>query len=392
MDIGKLKDAVAREIDKRYTPLSELSRKIHDSPETAMKERRASGWLTDFLKKDGFSVVKGVAGMPTAFRGDYGKGKPVIAFLAEYDALPKIGHGCGHNLIATCSTAAAIATKVAVDKLGGSVIIFGTPAEEADAGKAIMVGKGVFKGLDAVMMAHPGVRNYVLTSALACQTLEVEFFGRASHAAANPEGGINALEAMILSFNAIDALRQHVKEKARIHGIITDGGEAPNVVPAHTAATFLVRAADDEYLDILKEKVIVCFAGAATATGAELKYRWADVRYEPMLNNVTMAKLFRMNMKSLGHDFPLSSEDERSGSLDAGNVSQLVPAIHPTVAIAPLDVLVHSEGFAEVAATDAALRIMLGAAKALAMTAVDLLASPQTLAGVRAEFQKSKKS
>lgn len=392
LDIEKLKAAVAKEIDKRYAPLDELSRRIHDNPETAMQERRAAGWLTDFLKENGFTVVKGIAGLPTAFRGVYGKGKPVIAFLAEYDALPKIGHGCGHNLIATSAVAAALGAKLAVDKFGGSIIVYGTPAEEADAGKAIMVEKGVFKGLDAVMMIHPAVGDRVLTNALACQTLEVEFFGKAAHAAAYPEGGINALEAMILSFNAIDALRQHIKEKARIHGIITDGGEAPNVVPAHTAGTFLVRAADDEYLDTLKERVISCFAGAAAATGAELKYRWDKVRYAPMLNNVTLAKLFRKNMQALGCSIPLGGPDKWSGSSDTGNVSQLVPAIHPMIAIAPPGVLIHSTQFAEVAATDAALRTMLNAAKAMAMTAVDLLASPETLVGVRAEFQKSKKT
>jgi amidohydrolase len=390
LDIDKLKAAVAREIDKRYAQLGELSRKIHDNPETAMQERRATNWLTEFLKENGFTVVKGVAGMPTAFRCYCGKGKPAIGFLAEYDALPKIGHACGHNLIATSSVAAAVATKVAVDKLGGSIVVYGTPAEEADAGKAIMAGKGAFKDLDVAMIVHPG-GNQVMMNVLACQTLEVEFFGRAAHAAAIPESGINALEAMILSYNAINALRQHIKEKARIHGIITDGGEAPNVVPAHTAATFLVRAQDDKYLDILKEKVINCFSGAAAATGAELKYRWADVRYAPMLNNITLAKLFRKNMQALGHSIPLGDSDKWSGSSDVGNVSQLVPAIQPMVPIASKKVLIHSSGFAAAAGKEKALRVLLDAAKAMAMTAVDLLASPETLAGVRAEFQKSKK-
>ena len=187
-------------------------------------------------------------------------------------------------------------------------------------------------------------------NALACQTLEVEFFGKAAHAAADPEAGINALEAMILSFNAIDALRQHIKEKARIHGIITDGGEAPNIVPAHTAATFLVRAEDDAYLDILKERVLNCFAGAAAATGAELKYKWADVRYAAMNNNMTLARLFRKNMQSLGRPIPLGDNGKWSGSSDVGNVSRLAPTIQPMVGIAPKDVLIHSPQFREVAA------------------------------------------
>jgi len=387
-----LKSAIAGEIDTRSSQLAELSRKIHDNPETAMKERRAAAWLMGFLKENGFSVSKGVSGMPTAFRGVYGKGKPVIGFLAEYDALPKIGHACGHNLIAASAVAAGVAAKVAVDEFGGSIVVYGTPAEEADAGKAIMAGKGAFKDLDAAMITHPGGGNRVVMNTLACQTLDVEFFGRAAHAAADPEAGINALEAMILSFNAIDALRQHIREKARVHGIITDGGDAPNIVPAHSAATFLIRAEDDEYLDVLKDKVMNCFAGAAAATGAELKYRWADVRYATMLNNMTMARLFRKNMQSLGRSIPLGDADKWSGSSDVGNVSQLVPTIQPMVAIAPDDVLIHSPEFAEAAAKEEALRILLDAARAMAMTAADILASPETLAEVRAEFQKIKKN
>ncbi|MBN1161604.1 MAG: M20 family metallopeptidase [Dehalococcoidales bacterium] len=389
MNTEKFKASITGEIDRRYKQLSRLSRNIHDNPETAMQERRAAVWLTDFLKENGFIITKGTAGMPTAFHGIYGKGKPVIGFLAEYDALPKIGHACGHNLIATSTVAAAIAAKTAADKFGGSIVVYGTPAEEADAGKAIMAKKGAFRELDAAMITHPG-GNQVLFHALACQTLEVEFFGKAAHAAADPAAGVNALEAMILSFNAINALRQHIRDTARVHGIITDGGDAPNVVPAHSAATFLVRAGDDKYLDVLKDKVISCFAGAAASTGAELKYRWADVRYAAMLNNVTLAKIFRKNMQALGHSIPLGRSGNFGGSSDVGNVSQLVPTIQPMVAIASKKVLIHSPEFAKAAGKEESLRIMLDAAKAMAMTAADLMASPETLAAVRTEFRKNK--
>jgi amidohydrolase len=385
----KLKATIAGEIDRRYKQFSELNRKIHDNPETAMKERRAAAWLTDFLKENGFTVTKSIAGMPTAFCGNYGKGKPVIGFLAEYDALPRIGHACGHNLIATSAVAAAVAAKTAADKFGGSIIVYGTPAEESDAGKAIMAKKGTFKDLDAAMITHPG-GNRVLFHSLACQTLEVDFFGKAAHAAADPAAGVNALEAMILSFNAINSLRQHIKDNARVHGIITDGGDAPNVVPAHSAATFLVRAAEDKYLDTLKDKVIDCFAGAAAATGAELKYRWADVRYATMLNNTTLARLFRKNMQTLGRSIPLGSSGSFGGSSDVGNVSQLVPTIQPMVRIAPKEVLIHSPEFAKAAGKEKSLRIMLDAAKAMAMTAADLMGNPETLAAVRTEFRKNK--
>ncbi len=392
MDIDRLKTVIAKEIDKLSPRLGALSKKIHDNPEIAMQEKRAAAWLVEFLKGSGFSVTKGTAGMPTAFRANYGKGKPAIAFLAEYDALPKIGHGCGHNLIATSAVAAGCAAKLIVDEYGGSVSVFGTPAEEVNAGKAIMAEKGSFDGLDAVIMTHPGGGNYVTYNALACQTLDVEFFGKAAHAAADPESGINALEAMILSYNAINALRQHIKETARIHGIITDGGEAANIVPAHTAANFIVRARDDAYLDILKEKVINCFTGAAAATGAELKYHWADVRYAPMLNNLILAKLFHKNMRSLGHAIALYEGDHWGGSSDVGNVSWLVPTIQPTVAITPRNILIHTVEFRKIAATKKALNIILDAAKAMAMTTADLLADPATLAAARAELEKNKKS
>jgi amidohydrolase len=391
LDIEKLKAAIAKNIDSSSPKLGELSQKIHDNPEIAMQEHKASAWLTDFLKEHGFKVEKGIAGMPTAFKATYGKGKPVIAFLAEYDALPKIGHGCGHNLIATSAVAAGLGTKLAVDELGGSVIVFGTPAEEANAGKAIMAEKGAFDGLDAVMIVHPGGGNRVILNALACQTLDIEFFGKAAHAAADPELGINALEAMILSFNAIDALRQHIREKARIHGIITDGGEAPNIVPAHTAGTFIVRAEDDAYLDDLKVRVFNCFTGAAAATGARLEYHWAPVRYASMLNNITLAKLFRNNMQNLGHSIPLGEDERWTGSSDVGNVSQLVPTIQPMVGIAPPHILIHSTEFAEVAGTKKALNIILDSAKAMAITAAELLANPKTLDAIRAEFEKNKK-
>jgi len=387
VDIGELKAALIKEIDSGAAPLGELSQNIHDNPETAMRERRAAGWLAAYLESNGFSVEKGCYQLPTAFRAVYGKGKPVIGFLAEYDALPNVGHACGHNLIATSAVAAGVASKVAVDKLGGSIVVYGTPGEEGDAGKAIMAERGAFKELDAVMICHPGGGNEVVMNALACQTLEVEFIGKAAHAAAEPEAGVNALEALILAYNAVNALRQHIRDKARIHGIITRGGDAANIVPAHTAASFLVRATDNNYLEELKEKVLNCFTGAAIATGATLKHRWADERYEVMKNNLTLAKMFQKNMQSLGRQIPLGSVDKFGGSSDVGNVSTLAPTIQPYVGIAPPDVLIHSAEFAKAAATKKALNAMLDAAKAMAMTAADLLANPDTLRAVREEFK-----
>ena len=388
LDTGQLKASVAGEIDARYQQLAELSQKIHANPELAFQEVKAAAWLTEYLAGNGFSVEPGICELPTAFRGSYGRGKPAIAVLAEYDALPEAGHACGHNLIATSAIAAGVASRLAVDTFGGSILVIGTPGEELYGGKAIMVEKGAFDGVDMAMMVHPGVVNTTVIQALACQTLEVEFFGKAAHAAACPEAGINALEAMIQSFVAINSLRQHIKDRARIHGIITDGGEVANIVPAHSAGNFIVRAEDDNYLDELKERVINCFAGAAAASGARLEYKWGGVRYAAMRNNMTMARLFRQNMQSLGRRMRTIGHRGYFGSTDMGNVSHVVPGIHPLVAIAPPRVLIHSPQFALAAASEAGIRGLLDGAKAMAMTVVDLLANPEIAARVKDEFRR----
>ncbi len=390
MDVEKLKASVRGEIDSRRHQLAELSLKIHSCPELGFQEVKAASWLTQYLEENGFSIERGVCELPTAFRGSYGQGKPVIAILAEYDALPELGHACGHNLIATCAVGAGVASQPAIDRFGGSILIIGTPAEELYGGKVIMANRGAFNNVDIAMMVHPGAYDTATTSTLACQALEVEFFGKAAHAAAKPEAGINALEAMLNSFAAINSLRQHIKDKARIHGIITDGGEAANIVPAHSAGTFLVRAEDDVYLDELKQKVLNCFIGAATASGARLEYRWGNIRYALLRNNLTLARLFRQNMQSLGRKVKLSEPDKAFGSTDMGNVSQLVPSIHPFVAIAPEEVVAHSPQFASAAASEAGIQGLLDAAKALAMTVVDLVANPEIVSKVKREFQQEK--
>jgi amidohydrolase len=284
--------------------------------------------------------------------------------------------------------AAAMAARRAADELGGKIIVYGTPGEEGAGGKVIMAAAGAFRDADAAMELHPGGGHNVITRVLTVQNLEVEFIGKAAHAAADPEIGINALAAMILSYNAIDALRQHIKSTERIHGIITDGGEAPNIVPSHTAASFMVRAINDVDLDALQPRVLSCFAGAAAATGAEFKYKWDPMRFCAIRNNLTMAKLFQKNMSELGVAIPLGEDSKPAGSTDVGNVSQIIPAIHPFVGIAPGTVPIHSPEFAKIAGTEDALKRILDGAKAMAMTAADLLASPETLKKVKAEFQK----
>lgn len=391
MDTKQLKDLVLNELETGRRRLGELSMQIHSNPELGFHEDRAADLLTDFLDENGFSVERGICGLPTAFKARYGTGKPFIAILAEYDALPGLGHGCGHNIISTSAAGAGMAARTAVDRLGGSIFVIGTPAEEMYGGKAIMAEKGAFKELDAAMIVHPGTVDAATIQALACQTLDIEFFGRAAHAAAQPERGINALDAMLQSYNAINALRQHIRGTARVHGIITHGGDAANVVPAYSAGNFIVRAVEDDYLDELKEKILNCFIGAATATGARLEYKWGE-RYAPLLNNLTLARLFADNMGTLGRNIALADPDSFFGSTDMGNVSQILPGIHPFVAIAGPEILLHSAEFALAAASDDGTKGMMDAAGAMAMTVVDLLACPEKLAEAKEEFEhRSKK-
>jgi amidohydrolase len=386
LEIEKLKLKIKDSVESQSQQLIRLSLDIHDNPELGLKEEKASAWLTGYLVDSGFHVERDIAGLSTAFRATYGQGSPRVALLAEYDALPKIGHGCGHNIIAAAAVGAGVASKCVIDQLGGSIVVLGTPAEEVLGGKIDMVKTGIFKEIDVAMLVHPNTRNMPTEEALACSSLEVEFFGRAAHAAGQPHRGINALDAMILAFTSINSLRQHVRGDARIHGIITDGGEAPNIVPVHSAAVFLVRALDDDYLAELKDKVLNCFTGASIATGARLEYRWRDKTYAPMKNNMTLAGLFKQNLESLGRQVEAFDPRFGLGSTDMGNVSQMVPSIHPTIAIAPPGVLIHTPEFAAAAASEAGHKGLMDAAKAMAMTVVDILGQPGILDKIKQEF------
>jgi amidohydrolase len=385
-DLLSLKSSIKTDIDSHRQQLTELSLKIHSNPECGFNEYKASNWLVQYLENNYFKVKLGICQLETAFKAVYGKKKPAIAIIAEYDALPQLGHACGHNLIASIAVGAAVASRVAIDKLGGSILVIGTPAEEIHGGKVIMVKRGAFSDIDMAIMVHPSTNDTATTKALACASLDIEFFGQEAHAAAHPEEGINALEAVILSFNTINSLRQHLRDDARIHGIITDGGQVVNVVPAYSAASFLVRAKDEPYLDELKGKVLYCFKGAAAATGTELKFKWGEVQYAPMRNNSIMANLFVTNMNSLGRSVKLVNPDQSFGSTDMGNVSQIIPSIHPSIAIAPKGVSIHSHQFAKAAASDSGIQGMIDAAKTVAMMVVDLLSSPETIKQVNKEF------
>ncbi len=387
--IDDLKVAVTNIIDSQNKELTQLSHKIHDNPELGFEEHKAASWLTSYLKDNGFQIETGIAGLVTAFKATYGQGEPKIAVIAEYDALPKLGHACGHNIIATSAVGAGIACKAAVDAFGGSIVVIGTPAEEIFGGKIDMVKAAAFNDLALAMMVHPSTVNAATILALALNNLEVEFFGKPAHAAAQPHKGINALDAMLLSFNNINSLRQHIRDDSRIHGIITDGGEAPNIIPAHSAGIFIIRSMDNAYLEELKVKVVNCFKGAATATGARLQYRWEDKMYASMKNNLTLAELFDTNMRSLGRKMEELKPSFIIGSTDTGNVSQIVPSIHATVSIAPPGLAIHTPEFATAAISEAGTKGLIDAAKSMATTIVDVLGYQGILEKIRNEFLNS---
>ena len=389
MNIDKMKESLIEEVENQSESLKEIARKIHSNPELGFHEEQAAKLLTGYLKENDFNVELGICRLPTAFKAVYGNSKPEIAILAEYDSLPEIGHACGHNIIATAAVGAGVAARRAVDEYGGSVLVIGTPAEELYGGKIVMLERDAFDDLDAAMMVHPGTTDTATTEALACHTLDVEFIGKSAHAAARPEEGINALEALLLSFAAINSLRQHIRRTSRIHGVVTNGGEAANIVPAYSSGNFIVRAADDVYLKELEERVLDCFRGAAKATGAEMRYKWDDVCYSPMRNNLTLAGLFAANMKILGRNTSISEPERSFGSTDMGNVSQIVPAIHGIVSIADKNVLVHSPEFADAAISDRGIEGMIDGAKAMAMTVADILSNSDIQTAIKEEFYGS---
>jgi amidohydrolase len=344
------------------------------------------------LEENGFAVERGVGGLPTSFVATLAaqQAGPTVAFLAEYDALPGLGHACGHNLIGTASVGAALAVQSVLPELAGTVQVIGTPGEEGGGGKVYLVDAGAFDGVDAAMMIHPSSRSMTRRSSLTSYKVSIEFFGKAAHAAAKPDEGINALEAMILTFNGINAVRQHLRDDARVHGVITHGGEAPNIVPDYTAARFYVRAADTSYAEQVLERVRACAEGAGQATGARLEFKEYAPRYETMIPNARLADLMEANMTALGIEVAAPAADERMGSSDMGNVSQVVPALHPYIAIGPDEMGGHTVAFREAAASPAGHEGMVRAAKAMAMTAVDLLAAPHHVTEAWQAFDQHK--
>jgi amidohydrolase len=385
--MSALKDAIGRAVDGLADELESLSHRIHANPELGYQEVKAAGWLAEFLAAKGFKVDKGVAGVETAFRATIETGEgPTIAILCEYDALPGLGHACGHNVIAASGAGAGAALAALRGELPkGRIQVIGTPAEEGGGGKLKLIEGGVFKDVDCAMMIH-GFDRYVLhQDLLGIVRVNFDFTGTAAHASVDPWEGVNALDAVIQTFNAISALRQQLRPDARVHGIITNGGAAPNIIPEAAAATFYVRAATLDYMWEVYRKVVACAEGAARATGAELRVVQLPTVYEPLKRNDTLLTVFKANLERLGvtDEPPIPN---RWGSSDIGNVSQMLPAIQPYVKIAELGTPIHSRAFAGAAVKPLARQGLVNAAKTMAMTTADLLLDPALVHRAKGEF------
>ncbi|HEV8536404.1 MAG TPA: M20 family metallopeptidase [Candidatus Limnocylindria bacterium] len=372
MDVAALKRRLSERVDARADALDRLALAIHAQPELAFEERFAASALTGYLASEKVDVRRAAGGLETAFVAEAGSGGPVVAILGEYDALPGIGHACGHNLMGTAAVGAFLALRETLDGARGRVRVIGCPAEERGNGKVHLLKAGLFADVGAALMYHPGDRDEIDPLMLAMVNLDVELLGKAAHAAAEPHEGVNALDGLVLGWNALSALRLLVRSDSRIHGIITDGGKAANIIPDRAAARLMVRSPDNAYLTELRRRVLACFEGAAVATGALLRPEWSEV-CEVVNTNRPLADAFSANAKTLGRTMRPRRPADTHGSTDMGNVTTVVPGIHPFLSITDGPVPGHSIAFTEAARMPRALDTMRLAAKALAMTALDAL-------------------
>jgi len=389
MSLEALKKDVASAVDAMAAELLSLSHAIHQEPELALNEFRAAERLTAAVEANDLPVQREAFGLKTAYVSEFGNAEgPDIAILSEYDALPGVGHACGHNIIATSGLGAALALAKLGPKLPGRVRYLGTPAEERFGGKEIMARSGAFDRLDAAMMMHPSNLDLATMPCIAISEVEATYHGRAAHAAAMPYRGLNALDAVVTAYQTIAQLRQHIRQSERIHGIITDGGLAANIVPEKAACRFYVRAADVHELTKLKARVQACFEAGALATGCRLELQWGNTDYLDLKTNWPMAGAFERNAVTLGREFfPVKDIPPGfAGSTDMGNVSHRVPSIHPMFAVAPAGVIIHNAEFATWAASEKGDMAVIDGAKALAQTALDLMCDAPLRERVKSDF------
>lgn len=385
--VDAAKERIAREVKVLHPRLIELSHTIHANPEIKFQEHKTAALLAAELEKEGFAVERGTAGLETAFVATHGQGRPKVAFLAEYDALEGLGHACGHNLMAVWALGAGIALKRALPDVHGTIQVIGTPAEEGGGGKVIMAEAGVFRGVDAAIIMHPRDTTLMDRGSLAVTHFTVEFFGKSAHASAYPEKGISALDAVIQLFNSVNGLRQMLKPGSRIHGIITHGGDAPNIIPNYAAAKFLVRAKEQDYLEELERRFAQIVEGAALATGARSKLT-RGISYKTRVSNRGLIETLRENMEALGIQYETPPEEGGVGSSDIGDVSHLVPTIHPYFQICEKGIVGHSPEFAVASATEYADRTIATGCTLLACTGADVMLRPEVQKRLRATFRE----
>jgi amidohydrolase len=393
MDLAAVKERLAAEVDKRADMLIDASHQIHAHPELCYEEHFAHDLLTGLLEAEKLEVERHAFDLDTAFIARAGSGNgPTVAVLCEYDALPGIGHACGHNIIGTAGLGAGVAAAELADELGGRVVILGTPAEEGGGGKELLAQRGAFEGVDAAMMVHPAGADLALMNVIAIHQMKVRYHGAAAHAAAFPHKGRNALDAAVLGYMNVAALRQHIRSNERIHGIFTHAGDKPNIVPSFAAAEWYVRSPTLKSLEKLKPRVVACLEAGAQAAGCEIEIEWQDPAYADMVDNRTMLDLYKANAASTGRtliDPSAGGGEQVVGSTDMGNVSYVVPSIHPMIKVAPAHLSIHTPEFAEYTASADGDQAVIDGAKAMAMTVADLWMQPDVLARAKAEFADS---
>jgi amidohydrolase len=389
MDAESLKKDVGGALDAMRAELLGLSHAIHNEPELALEEFKAAKWLSDAVEAHGIAVQREAFGLKTGFVAEFGQDGPNMAILSEYDALPGIGHACGHNIIATSAYGAAMALAKLNGRLKGRVRYLGTPAEERFGGKEIMAREGAFEKVDAAMMMHPSNLNIVTMPCIAISEVEVTYHGKPAHASAMPYRGLNALDAVVTAYQTIAQLRQHIKPTERIHGIITEGGLAANIVPERASCRFYVRAADAQELLPLKKRVHACFEAGAISTGCTADIRWGITDYLDLKTNWPMAEAYKKNAERLGREFfPIKKIPAGfAGSTDMGNVSHRVPSIHPMLAAAPPNIIIHNPDFTRWAASEKGDAAVIDGAKSLAFTTIDLMCDTQLMSDIKADYE-----
>ena len=386
-----MKNVLKEELNNIQESLWKMSDHLYRNPELGDEEYESMKLLVDYLRSHQFEVETGIVNRSTAFKAEFKSGKPgpTIAYLAEYDALPGVGHGCGHNIIGTTSVGAGVILSKLVNEIGGSVVVFGTPAEETNGAKVAMSDEGIFADVDVAMILHPGNESFESGDSLAMDAVQFKYKGKSSHAAASPEKGINALDGVLQLFNGVNALREHLTSDVRIHGIISDGGHAANIVPDQAIAQFYIRAKERPNLNEVVEKISNIANGAALMTGATLEISNYEIGYDNMITNKVLSKAFTKNLQGISKH-PIETTRLDFGSIDMGNVSQVVPAIHPFISLNDTSLIAHTKEFADQTITSDGHEAIADGALALASTGYDILTDRALLTAIKSEFEANK--